>query len=113
MGGGGRPGGTHQREGMGILEYQAMSSLRDVAHDVYGCVHLLYNSGWKFHQLAAGQLLSGHPVHYGRAGGMAFLSRTKSHLLGHSPPCSQPGRPPCWDSPLAFGLIVTHCLPQG
>jgi hypothetical protein len=24
-----------------------------------GCVHLLYNSSWKFHQLAAGQLLSG------------------------------------------------------
>ncbi len=36
-GGGGRPGGTHQREGMGILEYQAMPFLRDVAHDVWLC----------------------------------------------------------------------------
>ncbi len=24
---------SHQREGMGLLEYQALSSLRDVAHD--------------------------------------------------------------------------------
>jgi hypothetical protein len=32
---------------------------------------------------------------------MARPSRTKSHLLGHSPP----GESPCWASPLAFGFI--------
>jgi hypothetical protein len=37
---------------MCLLEYQAMSSLHDVAQD--GCVHLLYNSSWKFRQVAAG-----------------------------------------------------------
>ncbi len=31
-----------------------------------GCVHLLYNNSWKFHQLAAMQLLSGQPVRYGK-----------------------------------------------
>jgi hypothetical protein len=30
-------------------------------------VQLLYNSSWKFHQLAAGQLLSGQPVRYRKA----------------------------------------------
>ncbi len=39
----------------------------------------------KFHQLADGQLLSGHPVRYGP-------SHTKSPLTGHSSPTSQAGR---------------------
>ncbi len=42
------------------------------------------------------------------AGGTARPSRTKSLLPGHSPPC-QPGGPPCWAGPLAFGLIDEHC----
>ncbi len=29
--------GSHQREGMGLLEYQAMPSLRDAAHDGVLC----------------------------------------------------------------------------
>ncbi len=33
-----------------------------------GCVHLTLNSSWKFHQLAAGQLLSGQPVLFRQAG---------------------------------------------
>ncbi len=33
-----------------------------------GCVHLTLNSSQKFHQLAAGQLLSGQPVLFGQAG---------------------------------------------
>jgi hypothetical protein len=44
-----------------------MLSLRDVGHAGSLCsvyVHLLYNRSWKFHQLAAGQLLSGQPVWY-------------------------------------------------
>jgi hypothetical protein len=71
-----------------------MPSLHGVAHD--RCVHLLYNSSWKFYQLAAGQLLSGQPVRYGttKAGGMARPSyiHTKPHLLGHSLPASHAGR---------------------
>jgi hypothetical protein len=58
------------------------------------CVHLLFNSSWEFHQLAAGQLLSGQPVRYvkGRCG-TARPSRTKSHLPGHSPPTAVSGQP--------------------
>jgi hypothetical protein len=59
--------GYTQREGMGLLEYQPMRSLRDVAHDGVFC---------PFFSHPAGSLSS-----------------------------SQPGGPPCWDSPLAFGLI--------
>jgi hypothetical protein len=40
-----------------------------------------------------------------RAGGMDRPSRTKLHPAG-SLSSSQPGGPPCWASPLAFGLIV-------
>ncbi len=32
-----KAGGTAQREGMGLLEYQAMPSLRDIAHDGWLC----------------------------------------------------------------------------
>ncbi len=45
-----------------------------------GCVPLLYNNSWKFHHFAAGQLLSGQPVRYGKAAGTARPSHTKSHL---------------------------------
>ncbi len=31
-----------------------------------GCVLLIYKRSWKFHQLAAGQLLSEQPVRYGK-----------------------------------------------
>ncbi len=31
-----------------------------------GCVHLLYNSSWKCHPLAAGQLQSGQTIRYAR-----------------------------------------------
>jgi hypothetical protein len=50
---------------MGLLEYQAVPSLCDVAHDGW-FLHLLYNSRLKFHQFAAGQLLSGQPVWDGK-----------------------------------------------
>ncbi len=62
--GGGEGAAVTQREGMGLLEYQAMPSLRELAHDGCLCTYLLYNSSWKFHPLAAGQLLSGQPVRY-------------------------------------------------
>jgi hypothetical protein len=65
-----------------------------------GCVQLLYNSTWKFHQLAAGTE---------KAGGTG-PSITNSHLPGHSPPASQAGRrvwPALWPS---ASLVATYQL---
>jgi hypothetical protein len=42
-----RGGRTKEKGRMGQLDYQAMPSLVTNV-----CVHLLYNSSWKFHQLA-------------------------------------------------------------
>ncbi len=57
------PSGHVLKDGMGLPEYQNMSSLRDISHDGWLCT-LLYNSRWKLRQLAAGKLLSGQPVRY-------------------------------------------------
>jgi hypothetical protein len=65
-GGEGEGAAVIQSEGMGLPQYQAMPSLRDVAHDGWLCTYVQYYSSWKFHQLAAGQLLSGQPVRYGK-----------------------------------------------
>ncbi len=57
-----------------------------------------------FYQLAAGQLLSGQLVRYGigrRYGPSITYKITPSESLSSS----QPGGPPCWPRPLAFGLI--------
>ncbi len=93
----------YQRKGMGLLEYQDMSSLRDVIHNEWSWVHLLYNSRWKFHKLSDGQLLSGQPVWYGK--GRWY---SPSIIYKITPASSQPGKPPCWAIPLAFGLIGSH-----
>jgi hypothetical protein len=81
-------------EGMGLLEYQTMPSLRDVAHDD-GYVHLLYNSIWKFHQLGARQPLIGLPVRSEKVDCSSHPSQTISHLPGHSPPASPVGTDKC------------------
>ncbi len=73
-----------------------------------GCVHLLYNSCRKFHQLAAGQLLSGQPVRYGKARRYG-QSITFKITPAESHSSRQPGGPPCWTSPLAFGLLGHSC----
>jgi hypothetical protein len=81
-----------QREGMGQLEYTrpCLPHVSELMTD--GCAHLLYHSSG-FHQLAAGQPLSGQPVRHGKASGMARPSRTKA-----PPPCRvalyQPARRP-------------------
>jgi hypothetical protein len=70
--------------GMGLLEYQTMPSLRDVAHDGWLCTF-------------TGQLQSGQLVRYGKGRQYtAYPSRTKSHL---------PGGPPCWANPLASASL--------
>jgi hypothetical protein len=47
---------------MGLLEYHAMPSLWEVAHDGWLCT-FINKSSWKFRQLAAGQLPSGLPLY--------------------------------------------------
>jgi hypothetical protein len=88
-----------------LLEYQAMTYLRDVAHNGVLCT---------FSNRSA--LGPGHVVWGGafRAGGMDRPSRTKSHpaALDHSPPASQAGRRVESALYLAFGLIGrTRTLP--
>ncbi len=48
---------------MGLLVYQAMPSLRDVAVDGWLRTIPIYISSWKANQLAAGQLLANVCVH--------------------------------------------------
>ncbi len=75
-----------------ILEYQAMPSLRDIAHDGWLCVYIFYTT-------AAGNSISsqlgsscqGNRYGVERAGSTARPSRTKSHLPSQSPPVSQAG----------------------
>jgi hypothetical protein len=81
-----------------------MSSLRDEAHDGW----LLYNSRWKFHQLAARQLL-GQTVRYAeKAGCMARQSRTKSHLPV-APPTFQSNSGPEFEED-ALAKTTLSCL---
>jgi hypothetical protein len=80
---------------MGLLEYQAMPSLRDVTHDGWLCTFSIQQQleipsarSW------AAPVSTVKATAYGivKAGGTARPSRTKSHLPGHSPPASQAGR---------------------
>ncbi len=92
---------------MGLLEYQIMLSLRDVAHDRWLCnvnINYITAAGNYVHQLAAVQLLSGQPVRQGEGRQSACPSLYKITPAG-SLSSSQPGGPPCWTSPLAFGRI--------
>ncbi len=79
----------HQREGMSLLEYQAIPSLRDVPHN--GILCTLSNKS------APDQERTSGVVRQGRRPG-----RSKSHADG-SLSFSLPGL--SWASPLAFGLI--------
>jgi hypothetical protein len=65
-----------QREGMGLLEYQVMPSLRDVAHDGVLCTFNIRSA-------------PGNP-----SGQAAWtVHHVQNHtLLGHSPPACQAGR---------------------
>ncbi len=69
-----------------------------------GCVIYYITAAGKFHQLAAGQLLSAQPVLYGKGRQYGPKITYKITPAG-SLSSSQPGGPPCWASPLSFGLI--------
>jgi hypothetical protein len=70
---------------MGLVEHQAMPSLHDVAHDGVLCTF----------SVSPGQGQVVWSVHH-----------VQSHPAG-SLSSSQLGGPPCWASPLPFGLIVS------
>jgi hypothetical protein len=81
-----------------------MTSLCDVTHGGWLCT---------FHQLEAWQLPSGQPVRHGQGRRYGPSITYKITPAGPSPP--EPGRPPSWTSPLAFGLIVSNqvIFPRG
>ena len=75
---------------MGLLEYQAVPSLRDVAHD--GVLCTFSNT-------------IDQPQWCGLSGQAAWIvHNVQIHIAGILS-SSQPGGPPCWASPLAVGLI--------
>jgi hypothetical protein len=88
IGGGGE--GGDQREGMGLLDYQAMPSLHDVAHDG---VFQGIDSASLFRLRAC---TSNRVVVPARQTGNRFQGSLKGlqirALLSHSPPASQAGR---------------------
>jgi hypothetical protein len=88
---------------MGLLEYQAMPSLRDVAHDGWLCTFT------KEQQLEMPSARSwAAPV--GTTGtvrkrqAVRPVHRVQNHT-GRVLASSLPGGPPCWVSTLAFGII--------
>jgi hypothetical protein len=58
-------GCSSQRERIDLLEYQAFLAWRNSWRMVV-YIYYMYNSSWKFHQIAVGQLLPGQPVRYGK-----------------------------------------------
>jgi hypothetical protein len=79
---------------MGLLEDQVMPSMRDIAYvggsGTNSNTYISSCSSWVCQELTAEQLLQ--TVQYVREGRIDRPSRTKSSLLGHSPPASQAGR---------------------
>ncbi len=96
---------THQREGMDLLDYLVMPSLHDLAHD--GVLCTFSNRSASDRGKWCG--LSGHAARHGP-------SNTEKITTCVSLSSSQPGEPPCWTSPLAYGPIATHhvldCVPS-
>jgi hypothetical protein len=74
-------GGGGQTEGIALLEYRAMPSLRDVAHDGVSCTF-------------SNRSAPGRGKKCGPSGRAArTVHRVKNHtLLVHSPPAGQVGR---------------------
>jgi hypothetical protein len=92
----------------GFTRVPGHAFLRDISHDGWLCTftNLPYTSSWKFHQLAAWQLLRGQPVQY-RKGRRYGPSIPYKIIPVGSLSSSQPGGPLSFANPLAFGLIGT------
>ncbi len=79
-----------QREGMSLLEYQSMPSLRDVAHGEWLFVYIYYTAAGNFISSQLGSSYEGKRYSTEKAGDTPLW--TKSQLRGHSPQASQAGR---------------------
>jgi hypothetical protein len=102
-GGGGRGAKSYdQREGKGLLEYHAMPSLRDVAHDRW---LRTFTENSISSQLGSSCL--GNRYGTEKEGGTARPSRTKSYLPGHSPPAKRVRRADVLGQPSSFR---PHCI---
>jgi hypothetical protein len=87
---------------MDLLEYQAMPSLRDVARKGVLCTH-------------SNRSAPDRGKWCGPSGQAEWtVHQVQNHtLLAGSLSSSQPGGPPCWVSPLAFGLIGNIKIQNG
>ncbi len=77
------------------VQYQAMTSLRDLAHDGWMCKFIICTCIPTTAMHISSQLGSscqGNRYGTENTGGTARPSRKKSHLPSHSPPASQAGR---------------------
>jgi hypothetical protein len=72
------------------IEYQAMPSLHDIAHDGWLCTFTITAAGNSISS-QLGSSCQGNQNGRGKEGGTVRPSRTISHLPGHSPPASQAG----------------------
>ncbi len=91
----------NQRESMGLLENEAMAmpSLRDVAQDGWLCTFIIWKLDIPTSRSWAAPVTATERYGKGRRYGPSI-----KHAGSLS--SSQPGGPPCWTSPLFFGLIV-------
>ncbi len=87
---------------MGLLEYQAVPSLCEVAHDGYTVY--IYNITAEGNSISSHLGISCQGNQYGTKKADVTVIKDKITPAG-SLSSSQPGGPPCWFSPLAFGLI--------
>jgi hypothetical protein len=76
---------------MGLLEYQAMPFLREVAHDGWLGTFTNYFITAAGNSIISqqGSFCQGNRYGTVKAGSTAYPSRTKSHLPGNSTPASQ------------------------
>jgi hypothetical protein len=87
-----------------------MPSLLDIAHDGWLCTMYIVFITAARNSVSSqlGSCCQGNLYVTEKADGTPRPSHTKSCTPAGSLSSSQPGGPPCWASPLAFGLTVLH-----
>jgi hypothetical protein len=92
---------------MGLLEYQAMPSLHDVAHDGWLCNVYIYFITAAENSISSQLGSSCQGSRYGIVKGRRYGPSITDEITpaGSLSSSSQPGGPPYWASTLAFGLI--------
>jgi hypothetical protein len=86
---------------MGVLEYRHMPTLSEAGHEGWFCTFTILQQLKITLAIQVSSSCTKKPSDTGHP------SRTKPHLVGHSPTASQ-GKLPCWTSPLVFGLIALY-----